>query len=442
MGKARSLFQNAAIYTASNLLNAAIPFVLLPILTRVLPPAGYGVIGMFQASLGVLSAFTGLSVNGAVGVRYVDRDSIDFPGYVYSCLWILALSTLATFLVVAGLHAPLAALSSVPAFWLLMAVLVSGCNFLIQIRMNIWLMSGSARAYGTFQVLLSALNMGISLLLVLYLKQGHEGRLWGQSLAVIGFAVLAVVSLVRGGWLAPRLDRGHLRHALHFGVPLIPHIIGGLLLGFADRFVINQKLGLEQAGIYLVAVQLGAGMAIVAESFNNSFVPWLFRTLKEGDPAQKLVVVRGTWLYFLAALGAAGLVALLAGPVLSLVAGTRYLPAAGALSLLALGQAFSGMYLMVTNYIFYSGKTRPLALVTALAGGLGLTLTWHLVPLMGIAGAGFSFAVAMLFRFLGTWFLAQRACPMPWFTFWKARPEAALSNTGAVDGSDPSGSTW
>ena len=54
MSLVKPLLQNAAVYSLSNILNAAIPFLLLPILTRVLLPADYGVLAMFNATLGIL----------------------------------------------------------------------------------------------------------------------------------------------------------------------------------------------------------------------------------------------------------------------------------------------------------------------------------------------------------------------------------------------------
>ena len=53
MTAARSFVHNAAIYSLTNIINAAIPFFLLPILTRVLSPDGYGVISMYNATLGM-----------------------------------------------------------------------------------------------------------------------------------------------------------------------------------------------------------------------------------------------------------------------------------------------------------------------------------------------------------------------------------------------------
>ena len=416
MKSSRFLLKNAAVYTSSNILNATIPFLLLPILTRVLAPADYGVIAMFSATLGILGAFTGLSAHGAVNVRFVDREGIDYPRYVGSCLFVLLTSTLLTLGVVAIFLKPLSDFTAIPPLWLLLAVLISGGNFLIQVRLGIWLMGKRPFAYGAFQICLSLLNMGLSLLFVLVLNYGFEGRFLGQALAVCCFSVVAVLSLRMTGWIVfrPRLD--YMREALAFGVPLVPHVIGGFLLASADRFIINEKLGVEAAGLYMVAVQLGMGMGLVADAFNKAFVPWLYEQLKEGDLSTKQRIVRGTWLYFVVALIIAGVVAYFSDLIVFIVAGPIYIAASSALFWLAFGQAFNGMYLMVTNYIFYKRKTRFLAFVTLLSGFFGLSTAFFLVPLLGIEGAGLAFCVAVLFKFLLTWFLSQKVYPMPWFT--------------------------
>lgn len=427
MSPSSKLLRNTAIYSGSNILNAAIPFLMLPILSRALSPSGYGIIAMYTAAFGIVSAFTGFNTNGAVNVRFVEQEKIDFPTYVGSCLFVLLVSTTGMLAVVALLGAPLSRFTSLPVFWLLSAVIASACNFLCTLRLGIWQMGSKPAAYGAFQVATSAVNMGLSLGFVLWFEMGYAGRLWGQLLAMGLFALAGLLSLARGGLIRFSPRREYVRDALGFGIPLVPHVIGACLMGLADRFIINQQLGLSQAGIYMVAVQLGMGMTVMADAFNKAFVPWLYGQLKGDDREAKQRIVRGTWIYFFTALAIAGTVAALSHWIVLYVAGEQYVGAAGALAWQALGQAFFGMYLMVTNYIFYSRKTRPLAMITLLAGVLGLALTWTLVPVLGISGAGLSFALAMCTRFLLTWYLAQRVCPMPWLSFWKPVAKRVLN---------------
>ena len=55
--KSNTFLAGSAVYLFSNILNAAIPFALLPVLTRYLTPEEYGEVAMFQTLLGALMAF-------------------------------------------------------------------------------------------------------------------------------------------------------------------------------------------------------------------------------------------------------------------------------------------------------------------------------------------------------------------------------------------------
>lgn len=414
-----SLLKNAAIYSMANVLTSIIPFILLPILTRVLLPSEYGILAMFNLMLGALGSFIGLNSNGALIVRFVDRDEIDYPRYVSSCFYVLILSVCMVFTIIFVFYEQLSLLTAIPPFWLLTSTFVAGGNFLIQIRLAIWLMAKRPVNYGLFQLSLGALNTGLSLLFVLLLKWGYDGRLWGQTLAVSTFAFLSFFSLTCGGWLKFKPSWTYVKEVLAFGIPLVPHSLGIFLISAADRFIINMQLGLEAAGIYMVAVQIGMGIGLFAESFNNAFVPWLFEQLKADIQEKKYYIVKGTWIYFTIALSIASIVALLSHWIVILISGPEYIGAANALVWISFGQALFGMYLMVTNYIFFKRKTLLLPWLTILSGVLGLTLTWFLIPEFGIAGAGISYSVAMGLRFLLTWLLSQKVCPMPWFSFQK-----------------------
>ena len=174
-----------------------------------------------------------------------------------------------------------------------------------------------------------------------------------------------------------------MREALNFGVPLIPHVIGGFSIAAADRFIINEKLGLAAAGIYLVAVQLGMGMGLIADACNKAFVPWLYEQLKLDDFGQngELSRVPGSILAWHWAL-------LLSWPCL--LAGSSPLsraPSTWALQLLWPGlrwvRPFLGCILWLrTEHFFYKRHTKILAWVTFLVGSVGVMIAWFLTPLL------------------------------------------------------------
>ena len=95
-------------------------------------------------------------------------------------------------------------------------------------------------------------------------------------------------------------------------------------------------------------------------------------------------------------------------------AGERYVEAAPIIGWIALGQGLSGMYLMVTNYVFYSRRTGILAITTMASAVVGISALLLLVPRYGLMGAAIAFCIGMGVRFVLTWWASHLRHPMPW----------------------------
>lgn len=416
--KGSTLLAGSAMYLVSNILNAIIPFALLPILTRYLSPEEYGEVAMFQTLLGALIAFIGLSVAGAAGRKFYDGNlgKDDLAEFIGACLQILLITSFISLTVLAAFSDQLSEWLGLDTKWILLAVLVTAANVIIQLRLGQWQVRKQAVKYGVLQISRSLLDFVLSLGLVVLLLKGAEGRISAQIGAAAIFALAALWLLKRGNllrFLSWRPD--YLREALRFGVPLIPHVGGAFLLISVDRFVINSELGLAQTGIYMVAVQFAAALALVFDAINKAYVPWLFERLKRDQEHEKLQIVRYTYGWYALILCGAVL-AFVVGPwLVTFVAGEEYARAGDVIGWLALGHVFGGMYLMVTNYIFFSKRTGLLSLVTITSGLINVALLFFLVSRYGLEGAAYSFSIAMAIRFLLTWLVAQKRHPMPWF---------------------------
>ena len=412
-----SLFSGSAVYLFSNLMAAAIPFALLPVLTRYLSTAEYGQVAIFQTLLAGLGAFIGLSAHGAASVKYYDSHLTkqELKYYIGNCFLVLVVTSAIVLLGAVIFRRALSDWLAIETQWLLLSVFVSSAAFVISMRMGQWQIRKQAKNFGTFQVSQSLLNMLLSLLVVVYFLQGAAGRIWVLATIPLIFALVALFLLYKDDLLGFAWRPAYLREILAFGVPLIPHSAGLFLLSSVDRFIINDKLGLSQVGIYMVAVQLVAVMGLVFDAINNAYVPWLFERLKRNQMEEKKQIVRWTYLYCIALLGVVALAFIIGPPLLILIAGEKYSAATEIIGWLALGQAFNGMYLMVTNYIFYSKRTALLSLSTITAGLVNVGLLLVLISLMGLKGAAVAFAISMALKFLMTWFVANMRHPMPWF---------------------------
>src|SRR5690606_22090920 len=80
--------------------------------------------------------------------------------------------------------------------------------------------------------------------------------------------------------------------------------------------------------------------------------------------------------------------------------------------LLAFG--FNGMYLMITNYLFYAEKTAFLARNTLLVGIFNLPVCYFLTKYYGLYGASFAIIISYCLLFVSTCIASYKAYPMPW----------------------------
>ena len=89
-----NLLKGIGVYLTSDILNALIPFLLLPILTRNLSVADYGQVVMFQTLLSAISAIVGLNTIGAANRKYYDGnvDQLVLMRFNGSCFQILLVS--------------------------------------------------------------------------------------------------------------------------------------------------------------------------------------------------------------------------------------------------------------------------------------------------------------------------------------------------------------
>ncbi|PHM68341.1 lipopolysaccharide biosynthesis protein [Xenorhabdus sp. KJ12.1] len=410
------LLKGASIYLVSNILNAAIPFLLLPILTRYLSHEEYGQIAIFQTILTGINTFIGLNTIEATTRKYFDTNKNDnllreFNG---SCLQILFISSLMIIILALFFKGNLD-FFSIPANWIITAVIISIFNFIISLRLVQWQIRNKAKSFGILQLTNSLVNMSLTLVLAIYMKQGAQGRIDAQlitSLTIASISLLLIyrdnlVTIISWNWL-------NIKEALKFGLPLLPHNIGVFIISSIDRFFITQKLGIAETGIYMVAVQLSSSLAIVFNSLYQAYIPWLFERLKRNNQNEKKTIVKNTYIYFILLIIAAAL-SFITGPFfVILIAGEKYSSVSNIIGWLCLGQIFGGMYLIMSGYIYYSKKTSNFAFITLFSGSINIILLYLFIDSFGLLGAAVSYAITKFIQFIIVFLISKKITDMPW----------------------------
>jgi len=165
--------------------------------------------------------------------------------------------------------------------------------------------------------------------------------------------------------------------------------------------MVNNILDVSSTGIYVVAVQLGLILGMFADSFNKAFAPWLMAKLADIGLDSKGRIVKFTYVYFFSIFLLAILGGVIGPSLLPFLVGPEFQSAGDILIYIMIGNAFMGMYYMVTNYIFYSRRTGLLSILTMSVGALTVLLSWFLIKAYGLTGAAIGFMLGQAGLFLG-----------------------------------------
>lgn len=419
------LFKTALTYTITGFINSAIPFLLIPVITRYLSPSEYGMISMFEVLINFVMPFVGLTLVGAIARQYYEREEIDFPVYITNTFYILILSIAIVSLVMFLFADSISFLTEFPTKWLWAVIVVAAAQFVNQVNLSLWQVQMKPLPYGIYQISQSALNGGLSIVFVVSLRLAWQGRVEAQVIAFGGYALFGLVLLYKRGWLKNEYNKEYIKNALSFGLPLIPHSLSAVIKQLVDRVMITAMIGIAVTGLYTVGGQIAAILGFFAAAFNKAYVPWLYEKLSNGNLSDKIKIVKFTYLYFIIIiLGAVGL-GFIAPWLLSFFVGAEYMEAQIYVIWLALAYAFQGMYFMVVNYIFYAQRTGVLASITVSIAILSILLNYFAISKWGALGAAYTFAFTQFLTFVCVWIAASRILPMPW-NLIKAKRNGAL----------------
>jgi len=410
------LLKNSLIYMTSNILVRAIPFLLLPVLTRYLSPQDYGIVATFQVMLAIVMVFVNLNTNGAVGVNFFKNEKNELRVYIGNVIYINFFCFILTSGVLYLLKKILSHIINFPENWIPFIAIVALSQSIIILALTIWQMEQKPLPYGILQVLQTILNVSMSLIFIVLLGWKWEGRLLSVIFTSVIFGIISFIIIFIKRYLNFTFNKNHIRDALFFGIFLIPHALGASLMISIDRIFINTLVGLAATGIYTVGYQIGAIIDLLVTSFNQSWAPFLFEKLKENNYQTKVKIVKFTYFYFLCAILAAVLLSVIAPFLLKYFVGRNFYDAYKYVFWIGLGFAAEGMYYMVANYIFFVNKNYLLALVTCICSILNIILNYLLIKLNGPIGAAQANAITFFSYFFLTWVLSARVYKMPWFS--------------------------
>lgn len=409
-----SLFKNSGIYLIANILNMAIPFFLLPILTRFLTPLDYGLIATFQIIVNILIPIIGLSMNGAITRQYYANDNINFSVYLSNALILLLCTSFSALFIVLAFSGIIGDIIEFPSSWLWISVIVAVFQIINTILLAIWQVEIKPLKYSVFQNSQTFLNFALTILLVVFLEMKWQGRILSQLMILVIYGLMAIIILLRKKMINLRWNASYFRHIIRFGLPLIPYSFTGWIMLSVDRIFINNFVNVSETGLYSVAFQITLVIGILQSSFNNAWIPWLYDKLKWSNLIMRIKIVRFSYIYVFFNFCVAILISTLSPLLLPIIVGSKFYGITPIITWLAYAQASSSIHYMTVNYIFYHNKNIYLAYEAFIVAAIHIPLTYFFVKMNGALGAAQALLISNVLTSLLTFYFSTKVEKLPW----------------------------
>ena len=399
---------NSSIYLVANILGAALPFLLLPFLTRELGAVEYGKIGLVASAYALLLPIVGLGTHAFVRTSYYQCTPQEQKAILGNAIILVAIACISVFIIVIGIGyvVPM----PLPVKYIFVGVLSAFGQNLISVRLVIWQMSGKPARYGLLSVFLTAMNLALSIFLVFFAQLESIGRILGMWLPALLVGPLTMLLMYRKNEIQLSFLPGLASRIFRFGLPLIPHSLALAMIVFVERTVLSRNDDYAVLGIYFAAFQLSQPVAILVNSVNLQFRAWSDKMMAAGEHG---TVVAGSYMVMAGFFIATLVYAYLLQYAYAQIVGERLAEGYGVAVILIFAAMFRGFYLVVAKALFFSRNTVVLMKLTVC---LSLTFSAILLFFSGLYTVAYLNLAFNTVLFISAWCASARVYPQPWLS--------------------------
>ncbi|NOR71741.1 MAG: oligosaccharide flippase family protein, partial [Methylomarinum sp.] len=212
-----------------------------------------------------------------------------------------------------------------------------------------------------------------------------------------------------------KFSREKVRSILNLSLPLIPHILGGIVMGMSDRLFIEHMISLESVGFYAIGYSFGKIIALFTDSFIKAWGPWFYKSIIDASDCKKREIVKYTYLYIVAVFILAGMTSWMAKLILPFMVTESFFDSGQFIFWIALGYAVQGIYKIFFPYLVHISRTWFLAVSTVFAAIINIVLNYFLIIEFGAIGATYATVISFLVSATMVFWYQNKNYPMPWF---------------------------
>lgn len=251
---------------------------------------------------------------------------------------------------------------------------------------------------------------------------------FGVKGAIVGYLLAALVGFLLAWRFLRPVERSGAnfgwRKLVGFGIPATLFAVMLFLLMTIDLFTVKAIGGGEaEVGYYTSATTISRAPYFLFAGLATALLPSISRSTSMNDAALTASYITQSMRYMLMLLiPGVLLISATSADLLTLVYSSRYVEAAGPLSILVFGLGFLTVFLVLANIIMGSGRPRVTLGMALPLVGIAIGLNIFLIPRYGLVGAALATTIT---GFIGM-------CAAAFYVLWRFRALVSARSLGRI----------
>lgn len=420
MSDFKALAKHSTNYLAATLATKALAFISIPVYTRLLTVAEYGVMQVFLSMIGIVHVLLTLNAEVAVSRYYYDaKDDQDFKEFVTTSIKVTFRIWCAMVAIMLLCTPWLAKELSFSKLLTLAMIPVSSYQAINSIFTQIYQPLLQSKKIAIVSSVQAYMAFGLSVVFMLILKEDrYYGYVYGTIVAMILLSVY-LSNQISPFYVKCKIKKEHVRYILNYCLPYIPYTLSGVIIAQFGRIVMSDYGGFESAGIFSFMSNIAALMLIVISVVHSAWNPYYLQYMtdrdytsidKDYDIIWRTTLVSGVAL----SLFAKELGAILGKP--------EYLSMMYLLPLMVVGYLFYQWAYVYLRSTGFAKKTIWNAVAVIVGGVVNIVLNVVLVKKYDALGITISFLVSyfvmLVVSYLINRYILRQYTPLAWKFIW------------------------
>lgn len=395
----KNLFDMSKGYFLTTVINNAIPFLLLPILTRFLTPADYGSLSLFMLYFCISNALIGVSLPTVISKHFFEKDKGYVAKLVGNAIFFSAILTCGLTIFISISYCSIQSYLAIPLRWLLIIPLGSFAYTIFQIGLTICRNEHKVLQFSKHQIGNTILNLAISLLLVCAFAWSWMGRATGMIASYVLSAVISIIYMHNVGYLRFEWNKEVQKEIKNMMSALIPDALQLALIFQVGTFFMQLYFTKDILGLYSLGFQIAFCIQLLIDVANMSWAPFLFKQLAMGENVNKVYITR--LCYALMGIFALGAIVVIFAtiPVLHLMTTPAYYDSFKFVPFFCLGYVFCGTHHVVMPILVKHSQQKFISFVSLSA--LILLIVLNITLSKAFDYMGIAYAYCVTFAYMG-----------------------------------------